>query len=304
MRAHGGVCSGTGAAVARRLPARRPAPAARAAQGSDGPVKSAAPARKPTRKRMIDAMLREAEARKAAGLAPAPPKPAAVAQKRGGGPKAKRAPAAPAEEVLDLSAFVAGAADAEPEEQDEEGTADSFGGFDGLEDDGGEEDDPSAYSFLSAAPDAPPDGAPLGANETALNTWTFDSDVGEVVFRRVVQRQKRPSAAASAASLEALLARVEADDFADEDDEDDDGEFDPSERGVPDAALRVPTALQRVDNGDADAVIDALTGLDTAFLDKESTRLLEEELGRKLKARAAPAARRKRAGACRARARN
>jgi hypothetical protein len=301
MLAQGGVCGG--AFTARRLPARAtrrrcmPTPV-QAAAASDAPSTGAAPKRKPTRKRMIDAMLREAEARKGGAAVKAPPdgapRAAAAAAAK---PKPKRAPA-PAqeeeeeeeEEVLDLSAYLGGSAaaavsfDAEEEEEegaDEEGTADSFGGV--LEDEDEDAFDDDGPDFLTAAVIDEPgveqeDAAP---GQRLVNTWQYDSDVGEVVFKRVPQRKPRPSAMASSAALEAMLARLEADEAADSDGE---ADFDPEEREL-DAELRVPTALQKVDTKDVDEVITALSGMNTMFLDKESQALLDEELARKKKAR-------------------
>ncbi len=261
-----------------------------AAVSGDKPAPGAPVVRKPTRKRMIDAMLREAERRKALGLPPAPPPPPPPRKgKRDGKPRPKQPPAAAApaaedEEVLDLSAFMVGGAGEEAPEQDEEGTADSFGGFDDEDDEeGGFLEDADGDDFMTPASTPEAGAAPAaGKGQTLLNTWQFDSDVGEVVFKQIVQRKPRPSAAASAAGLEAMLARLERD--AAEDDEDDSEVFDASERGV-DEELRVPTKLQKVDSADVDEVIDALSGLNTMFLDKESQALLDEELSRKKKVR-------------------
>jgi hypothetical protein len=308
MLTHGGVCGG--AFAARRLPARAarqrrclPTPVQAAAASDAQPATDAAPKRKPTRKRMIDAMLREAEARKGGAAVKAPPggapRAAAAAAAK---PKPKRAPA-PAqeededeeEEVLDLSAYLGGsvktaaprsfkAAAVEDDEDEEgadlEGTADSFGGVLEDEDEDAFEDD--GPDFLTAAVvDEPGAEQPAPPGQRLVNTWQYDSDVGEVVFKRVPQRKPRPSAMASSAALQAMLARMEADEAADSDGE---AEFDPEEAEL-DAELRVPTALQKVDTKDVDEVITALSGMNTMFLDKESQALLDEELSRKKKAR-------------------
>ena len=247
---------------------------------------------------MLDALMREAERRKAA-LAAAPPPPPAAAKPKARPPKKSKAAAAPQaaddddDDVLDLSAFMA--ADAVV---DEEGSATSWGGSlddddDPLLDEGGDAeaggmDDES--EFLTLNGELVPEGEEA---DDAVDTWAYDSATGELVHRRIrpATKAKRPSAATTLTKLGAALQRAQAeaaaraeeeDDDEDDEDEDDDGD----ETGLAEE-LRAPTRLQRIDAADEDAVITALSGLSTLYLDKESQALLDQEVQRKKKARAA-----------------
>jgi hypothetical protein len=252
------------------------------------------PAKKPTRRRMMDALMREAERRKAAAEAAPPPPPAAAKKAKPRPAKAKAAAAAPAEddeEVLDLSAFMAAEAVV-----DEDGAATSWGGSlddedDPLLDEGGDTeaggmDDESEFLTLSGEVLAEGEEA-----DDAIDTWAYDSATGELVHRRLrpAKAQKRTSAAAAVSKLGEALQRAQAQaaraaENDDEDDEEDEEGYDSDESEL-EEELRAPTRLQRVDADDEDAVIKALNGLSTLYLDKESQALLAGEVDRKKKAR-------------------
>ena len=268
--------------------ARPPAAASAPATSGDG----VRPAKKPTRRRMMDALMREAERRKAAAEAVPPPPPAAAKKPKPRPAKAKAAAAAPEddEEVLDLSAFMAAEAVA-----DEEGAATSWGGSlddedDPLLDEGGDTeaggmDDES--EFLTLSGEVLADGEEA---DDAVDTWAYDSATGELVHRRLrpARGQKRSSAAAAVSKLGEALQRAQAQAAraAEEDeDEDEDEEGYDSDESELEEELRAPTRLQRVDAEDEDAVIKALNGLSTLYLDKESQALLAGEVDRKKKAR-------------------
>ena len=237
----------------------------RAAEAPPAEAPPAAPARRMTRKRALVAQLR-------LGAQPAPP-PAVAEEapvenrqrRRAGRPPPRREPEAFAagggdDDVLDLSSLVAPSFEAPS--------------FEALE----------TESSLSASHDAPLDLEALpevGAHEEGTDTWSYDSATDEMVFKRVA----RPAGGRSPPpdlDVSALLARMEAQDAAAEFDDDEDGEDSEEVEVVEDG---VATALQRVDTGDPDAVIDALSTLSRLSLDKESLTILEEELGRKLEER-------------------
>jgi len=185
-------------------------------------------------------------------------------------------PPAPGDEedaVLDLSAFLA----TPPASRARRATA-------------GEEADDEIFDLDADAPSAA-GGGPL------LNSWTYDSSLGEVKFSQVPDKQRRAGGAQS--QLSGLLALAEGGGLEDEDGAassfdfyaDDDGEEEEEEGPYSVEAaeaflppfLRVPTSLQRVDVNDADDVIDALSQLNRLSLDKESQAILDEEVQRKLK---------------------
>ena len=246
---------------------------------------------------MLDALMREAERRKAA-LEAAPPPPPAKAKAKARPPKKSKAAAAPPapadddEDVLDLSAFMAA-----ERVDDEEGSATSWGGSlddddDPLLDEGGDTeaggmDDES--EFLTLTGELVPEGEEA---DDAVDTWAYDSATGELVHRRMrpATNKTRPSAAAAVSKLGAALKRAQAEaaarDQDDEDDEDFDDEDDDEDGAELEEELRAPTRLQRIDAADEDAVISALSSLSTLYLDKESQALLDQEVQRKKKARA------------------
>ena len=246
---------------------------------------------------MLDALMREAERRKAA-LEAAPPPPAAKAKAKARPPKKSKAAAAPPapaaddEDVLDLSAFIA----AEPL-ADEEGSATSWGGSlddddDPLLDEGGDAeaggmDDES--EFLTLTGELVPEGEEA---DDAVDTWAYDSATGELVHRRMrpAKSAPRPSPAAAVTKLGAALKRAQAEAAARDADDEDDDDFEDDDEDDDGAELeeelRAPTRLQRIDAADEDAVISALSGLNTLYLDKESQALLEQEVQRKKKVRA------------------
>lgn len=225
-----------------------------------------------TRKRMMDALLKQSADKV---LAAAPP-----GRRRGPNLAQELREEAEEEEVLDLSAFLAQSDEAA--EEDEEGAADSWGG--------GEEDDEEGDEVLDL--DAL-GGASEGAEGSLLNTWSYDSQTDQVVFRRVAPPARRGGPAAdSSPSVSALLARLERDTPSQQDqeeeeedlEEDEDFDAEAVERSL-DAPLRIKTSLQLVDSSDADAVIDALGAFSRFSLDKESQAVVDEELRRKLRER-------------------
>lgn len=186
-------------------------------------------------------------------------------------------PPAPGDEedaVLDLSAFLA----TPPASRARRATA-------------VEEAEDEIFDLDADAPSAAGGGGPM------LNSWTYDSSLGEVKFSQVPDKQRRAVGAQS--QLSGLLALAEGGGLEDEDGAassfdfyaDDDGEEEEEEGPYSVEAaeaflppfLRVPTSLQRVDVNDADDVIDALSQLNRLSLDKESQAILDEEVQRKLK---------------------
>ena len=139
----------------------------------------------------------------------------------------------------------------------------------------------------------------------ATDTWSYDTDTGDIKHRRVVLPRRDDKLFRSASALLSQLegAGLEDEDedeetmldgiiFVDDEFEGEEGEDEGEEQWDVDAAeaalapgLRGKTGLQAVDAGDVDEVIDALGGMDTRFLDKESQLILQEEYQRKLKAR-------------------